>query len=284
MSPTSSAALGRRRRRIAVKAARYVLLTVGLLWILLPFVWLVSTAFKNQADAFALPPKIIFRPTLESFRQLFAGQFAHAIQNSFILTSVSTAIALLLGVPAGYGLAVGHSRMTRFAGYSLLAAYVMPGIVYVIPMFIIFLRLGLVNTYWGIVLAYETFLLPLTAWLMRSYFLDIPRDLEAAALIDGCTRFQAFRKIIVPTAVPGITTVGLLAAIAAWGEYFATLIIGGSDTYNANVAITGLMSGYSNSFGQLAAGALFITVPILLVTIVAQRGLLRGLTAGAVKG
>jgi multiple sugar transport system permease protein len=273
-----------RRRRHFFRALRYAILTLGLVWVFLPFLWLLSTAFKNQADAFALPPKLVFQPTLEAFRQLFSGPFAHATMNSVILTVTATGIALLLGVPAGYGLAIAKSRLTVGSGYLLLAAYVMPGIVYVIPMFIIFLNVGLVNTYVGIVLAYETFLLPLTAWLMRSYFLDVPPDLEAAALIDGCTRFQAFRKVILPTALPGITTVGLLAAIAAWGEYFATLIIGGSDTYNANVALAGLVSGYSSSFGQLTAGALFITVPILVVTLVAQRGLLRGLTAGAVKG
>jgi len=159
-----------------------------------------------------------------------------------------------------------------------------PAVVYIVPMFVIFVRLGLINTYLGLVLGYQTGLLPFTVWLMRAYFADLPTELEEAARIDGCTRARAFLEVVLPVSLPGVTTVALLVAIAAWSEFFGAFILGGSDTFTAPIGVYGFLSDYSSDYGALAASTLFVVVPVLLATIVAQRGLLKGLTAAAVKG
>jgi multiple sugar transport system permease protein len=220
---------------------------------------------------------------LSNFAVLWSDRFLKYEVNSIIMTVLATGIALLLGVPAGYALSLRKNRGARLLGTWMLATYIIPGIVFIVPMFLMFTQLRLTNTYLGVVLGYETGLLPFTAWMMSSYFADIPVELEDAARVDGCSRFQAFIKVILPVSITGVSTVAILVAIGAWGEYFGTLILGGPDTYTATVGINTLLSSYSSDFGSLAAAVLFVVVPILLATVVAQRGLLRGLTAAAVK-
>jgi multiple sugar transport system permease protein len=270
-------------RRYFGDAAAIVVLLAGLGFVFLPFVWLLSTAFKNQVDAFALPPLVVFQPTLDNFSILFTGTFVRYEINSVVLTVLATCVALLLGVPAGWALSLG-GRGAEFMGVWLLATYIVPGIVFIVPMFLLFSQLGLTNTYLGVVLGYETGLLPFTVWMMRSYFADLPIELEDAARLDGASRLQALVHVILPISVTGISTVTILVAIGAWGEYFGTLILGGSNTFTATVGIYSLVNSVSNDFGHLAAAVLFIVVPILLATVLAQRGLLRGLTGAAVKG
>jgi len=178
----------------------------------------------------------------------------------------------------------GQFRSQRLVTGWFLLSYVTPAVVFILPLFVIFLHLGLINTYLGLVLAYETGLLPFTAWLMRSYIADIPIELDEAARIDGCTRFQTFRKVILPIARSGISTVAILAAIGAWGEFFVALILSGSDTLTAPVAVYSYVGIESQDWSTMSAAGLVVVVPILLATIVAQRGLLRGLSAAAVKG
>jgi multiple sugar transport system permease protein len=278
------------RRSVVHKSRRFLgdgiailILTAGLGFVFLPFLWLVSTAFKNQVDAFALPPKIVFEPTLSNFSILFTGTFVRYEINSIVITVLATCIALMLGIPAGWALSLG-GRGAEFMGLWLLATYIVPGIVFIVPMFLLFSQLGLTNTYLGVVLGYETGLLPFTVWMMRSYFADLPIELEDAARVDGASRFQALVRVILPISFTGISTVAILVAIGAWGEYFGTLILGGSNTFTATVGINSLVTSVSNDFGHLAAAVLFVVVPILLATVLAQKGLLRGLTGAAVKG
>jgi ABC-type glycerol-3-phosphate transport system permease component len=284
-----SRSLDRRRRvrrslrRSAGDGLAIVILTVGLGFVFLPFLWLVSTAFKDQVDAFALPPKVFFAPTLANFSILFTGTFVRYEINSIVITLLATCVALGLGIPAGWALSLG-GRAAEFMGAWLLATYIIPGVVFIVPMFLLFSQLGLTNTYLGIVLGYETGLLPFTVWMMRSYFADLPVELEDAARVDGASRFQALLRVILPISVTGISTVTILVAIGAWSEYFGTLILGGSSTFTATVGIYTLINSVSNDFGHLAAAVLFIVVPILVATVLAQRGLLRGLTGAAVKG
>jgi multiple sugar transport system permease protein len=271
-----------RRRLGGVVAA--LLLLAGLLFILVPYFWLFTTAFKQPIDAFAIPPVFPFQPTLDNFGTLFGGPFLSYIGNSVIVTVLTTALALLLGTPAGYALARSHSRSSGAMGQWLLVSYAMPPLVFVIPLFLVFFRIGLINTYPGLVLGYETGILPFTVWMMRSYFLDVPVELEDAARIDGCSRLQAFVRVILPVSRAGLVTVGLLVAIAAWNEYFGALILSGPDTMTAPLAIYGYIGTTSSNWSAMAAGGVIVIVPILFMTLAAQRGLLRGLTAGAVTG
>ncbi len=165
----------------------------------------------------------------------------------------------------------------------LVASYITPAVVFIIPMYIIFSRLGLLNNYVGLVLAYETGLLPFTIWMMRSYFSDIPRELDEAAWVDGCSKLRAFLTVIMPVAWPGVSTVAILVALASWGEYFGALILSGPSTMTAPVAIFSFVGILTANWSAMAAGGVLVVLPMFVATMFVQRGLIRGLTVGAVK-
>jgi multiple sugar transport system permease protein len=277
----------RARRRFLQRHASLVvtlvLLLLGAIFVLLPLYWLLSTAFKNGNDAFALPPRYVTKPTLSNFTQILGGQFAHYVLNSVIVAVGSTAVALLLGVPAGYAFARSPIRGAKVFNTWFVLAYVAPPVVFIIPLYIMYQHLHLLDTYQGLILAYETGLLPFTIWLMRVYFNEVPRELDEAAWIDGCSKMRALWKVVLPTVWPGLTTVGLLVFLASWGEYFGALILTGPHTETAPVAVEGYIGTTFANWSELAAAGVVLVVPALLATIVVQRGFVRGLTFGAVK-
>lgn len=270
-------------RRRGGALVTYLLLVLGALFVLLPLYWLLSTAFKPAQDAFALPPKYLTTPTLSAFRQILSGQFSGNLVNSVIVAVGSTAVALALGVPAGYAFARTQFRGARIFNTWFILAYIAPPVVFIIPLYIMYEHLHLLNTYQGLILAYETGLLPFTIWLMRVYFTDIPRELDEAAWIDGCSKLRALWTVVLPTVWPGVTTVGLLVGLASWGEYFGALILTGQNTETAPVALQGYFGTTFANWNDLAAAGVIVVVPALLATVLVQRGFVRGLTFGAVK-
>jgi multiple sugar transport system permease protein len=269
-------------RRIGV--FRVVLLGAGLVLVAIPFVWILLTAFKLPVDAASVPPEIFSPITSSNFEQVFQGPYLQSVGNSVIITVGTTVATLLFGVPAGYALARGRFFGRRFLGGFLLFSRMVPPVIFIIPLFLFFHELGLIDSFVGLVLAYLSGLLPFTVWLCASYFSDIPIELEDAARVDGCSRAQAFIRVSLPLAIPGVLTVGLLIAIAAWSEYFIPLLLAGPYTTPATVGLVNFIGVDSINWGAMAAAALVLAVPVFFVTLLAQRGLLRGLTAGAVKG
>ncbi len=270
-------------QRASGRVVTYVLLIIGAVFVLLPLFWLLSTAFKTPAAAFALPPKWISRPTTSNFTTLLTGQFGHSVLNSLIVAAASTAVALLLGIPAGYSFARAPVRGARIINSWFILAYVAPPAVFIIPLYIIYQHLSLLDTYWGLVLAYETGLLPFTVWLMRVYFAEVPRELDEAAWIDGCSKMRALWRVVLPTVWPGVSTVGLLVGLASWGEYFGAAILTGPRTQTAPVAVYSFVGTLTTNWSELAAAGLIVVVPALIATIAVQRGFVSGLTFGAVK-
>ncbi len=187
-------------------------------------------------------------------------------------------------MPAGYAFARGRFRGRRFFTGWLLLSRMVPPVIFIIPLFLFFHRLRLIDTYQGLTLAYMTGLLPFTVWMCASYFQDIPIELEEAARIDGASRTRTFLDVVLPLARPGVLTVGLLIAIAAWSEYFIPLILAGINTTPATVGLVNFIGIDTLNWGAMAAGALALVIPTFVVTLLAQRGMLRGLSAGAVKG
>ena len=276
----SKAVLTRRQRQGLGNVAVIAGLLVGLCFILLPIFWLVETAFQKPVDAFVIPPHFFFAPTLVNFQHLVHSQFAGALGHSVILMVLSTAVALVLGVPAGYAMARSRFRGSRAMSAWLIIAYITPALVYIVPLYVIYQKLGLTGSYVSLLLYYETFQLPFTIFMMRGYFSDIPRDYDESAWIDGCTKWLAFRKVILPMVLPGVATVAILDAITSWGEYFGALIFSGPSTETAPVAIYQYVGLQVSDWSTMAAAALFVVVPIMVLTAVAQRGLMRGLTSG----
>jgi multiple sugar transport system permease protein len=274
----------RHRRRKGILALRILLLLIGLVLIGIPFLWIVLTAFKDPVAADASPPMFISPLTLSNFDALFQDGYAKSLLNSVIITTLATGFTLIFGIPAGYAFARGKFRGRGFFGAFLLFSRMVPPVIYIIPLFLFFHLLNLIGSYVGLTLAYLTGLLPFTVWMSASYFQGVPVELEDAARVDGCSRLRSFFKISLPLALPGIVSVGLLIGIAAWGEYFIPLILGGFSTDPATVGIVDFVGIDGSSWGPMAAGALCLIVPVFLATLVAQRSLIDGLTSGALKG
>jgi multiple sugar transport system permease protein len=274
----------RRHRRRGILALRILLLLIGLVLIGIPFLWIVLTAFKEPVAADASPPMFISPLTLSNFDALFQDGYAKSLLNSVIITTLATGFTLIFGIPAGYAFARGKFRGRGFFGAFLLFSRMVPPVIYIIPLFLFFHLLNLIGSFTGLTLAYLTGLLPFTVWMSASYFQGVPVELEDAARVDGCSRLRSFFKISLPLALPGIVSVGLLIGIAAWGEYFIPLILGGFSTDPATVGIVDFVGIDGSSWGPMAAGALCLIVPVFLATLVAQRSLIDGLTSGALKG
>jgi multiple sugar transport system permease protein len=273
-----------RRRRQGILALRILLLLIGLVMIGIPFLWIVLTAFKNPIAADASPPEFFSPLTFANFRALFQDGYAGSLLHSVIITALATGTTLILGIPAGYAFARGKFRGRGFFGGFLLFSRMVPPVIYIVPLFLFFHLLNLIGSYTGLTLAYMTGLLPFTVWMSASYFQGVPVELEEAARVDGCNRFYAFVRIVLPLALPGVVSVGLLIGIAAWSEYFIPLVLGSFNTEPATVGIVDFIGVDGSSWGPMAAGALCLIVPIFLATLLAQRSLLEGLTSGALKG
>jgi multiple sugar transport system permease protein len=284
MATTATFAITRQRRAMLSRVFTYGGLVIGLLFVLLPVFWLLETAFQQPRNAFTIPPHFLFAPTLSNFRTLLDSQFGGSLVHSLILMACSTAVALLLGVPAGYALSRSKFRGSRVITGWLIGAYITPALIYIVPLYVIYQRLGLIGSYPSLILYYETFQMPFTIFMTRGYFTDIPRSFDESAWIDGCSRWTAFRKVILPLALPGIVTVAILDAIGSWGEYFGALIFSGPSTETAPVAIYQYVGLDVSNWSVLAAAALFVVVPIMVLTALAQRGLVRGIPAGGLKG
>ncbi len=272
----------RHARRVSIISI--TILLVGMIVAIVPYLWIILTSVKRQVDATAIPPKIISPLSFKSWEQLLDGPFLGSLGNSVIITVATTVATLVIGVPAGYAFARGRFPGRRFLGGWLLFSRMVPPVIFIIPLFLFFNQLRLTNSYLGLVLAYMSGLLPFTVWMCASYFEDIPMEIEEAARVDGASRARAFVTVVLPLAVPGVLTVGVLIAIAAWSEYFIPFILGGGATTPATVGLVNFVGSAVIDWGQMAAASLTLVVPVAVLTLFAQRGMLRGLSAGAVKG
>jgi multiple sugar transport system permease protein len=201
--------------------------------------------------------------------------------NSIIVSFTATGLALLLGVPAGFGIA--KSKATRVAALIMIAR-VTPGLSYLIPLFLLFQWLGLTGTLSPIIITHLVITVPIVVWIMIGFFEGLPAELEEAALVDGATIWQAFRYIAMPLARPGITVAMILAFIFSWNNFIFGVVLAGRETRTLPVAVYNVLTFEQVSWGPLAAAALMVTAPVLLLTLVVQKEIVAGLTAGGVKG
>ncbi len=250
---------------------------------LLVFLWMLSLSLKNEIDNIAYPPIFIPNPpTLNNFVQVFRDSpFLLYTWNSIIVTGSATVLALLVGVPAGYGIA--KARAWR-VGVLVLLSRLTPGLSFLIPLFILFKALGLTGTLWPQIITHLVITVPIVAWIMIGFFETIPHELEEAALIDGCTLWQAFRRVALPLARPGIVVSTILSVIFSWNNFIFGVVLAGRETRTLPVAVYNVLSFEQLSWGPLAAAALIVTLPVLILTIFVQREIVTGLAAGGVKG
>jgi multiple sugar transport system permease protein len=251
---------------------------------LAPILWLVSTAFKTRTDAFAIPPIWFFRPTLANFEEVIRRtDFLSQYRNSIVVAAATTVITLLLGVPAAYALSRFRFRGQRPLAFWILTTRLLPVIGMLFPLYVIFNRLRLLDTYQGLILLHVTFALVVVIWMMRGYFMQVPIELEEAALVDGATRLRALIRIVVPLAAPGMAAVSVFTFIISWNEFLFALIFTRSQVQTAPVALLGFMSFEGINWGPLAAAGLMILAPVFLFSLFVLKYLVAGLSMGAVK-
>lgn len=271
-------------RKVLVRHGLNLLTWLLVLATLLPLVWLLSTALKSKLDAFAMPPVWLFEPTLDNFQAVLArGNFVRSYVNSIIVALGTTAFSLVFGVSSAYALARSKTRLSTFMGMWILLARMAPPMGFVLPLFLIFRQFGLLNTHIALVIVYMTITLPFVTWLMVGFFKRFPVEIEEAARIDGASRLQTLIQIVLPSSLPGISACAIFAFIMSWNEFFYSLIISGRQTRTAPVEIQGFVSFTGINWGELAAAGILVIVPVLVFALFTQKGLIRGLTAGAVK-
>jgi multiple sugar transport system permease protein len=246
------------------------------------FVWMLSLSLKYEIDNAASPPVLI--PGEIAWQNyadvLSSNRFPLYFLNSIIVTGSATLIGLLVGVPAGFGLARLKARKTAMV---VLIARMTPGLSYLIPLFLLFQWLGLMGTLWPQIIIHLVVTVPIIIWIMIGYFETTPVELEEAAVIDGATRWQMFFHVALPIARPGIIVSLILAVIFSWNNFVFGIVLAGRETRTLPVAVYNMISFEQVSWGPLAAAALVVTLPVLLLTVFAQRQIVAGLTAGAVK-
>jgi ABC-type glycerol-3-phosphate transport system permease component len=266
---------------------RYVLVYGVAFLILLPFVWVLLSAFKAESELMRYPPTIMpERWTVENFIQFFdATSFHVAMFNSGLIAAATTLLAMAVATPAAYVLARFHSRLFEGIARLFIYTYMIPAILLVLPMYKIFFSLGLGNNLWALTPIYTALVLPLMLWTLRSFFAGVPVELEDAAMIDGATRFQAFWKVVLPQAVPGMIATGIVAINIGWSEYlFAATLLTSPDNMTISPRLASFMGRGLYNWGWLMAGALAVTGPLIVVAALMQRHLIAGWGAGSLKG
>jgi multiple sugar transport system permease protein len=265
----------------------WVAVVAIVLFCLTPFYWLINISLKAGPDlssSSVVPP----HPTLANYKSIFQNDdFIHALGNSAIVSLTTTVLALLVGSFCAYALA-----RLRFKGKFALLALILsittfPPIAIAAPIFKLWSDIGLFNTIPGLIIPYLTFALPLAIYILVSFFREIPKDLEEAALVDGATRFQAFRKVVIPLAAPGLATAGILTFIFAWNEFLLAVTLTSTPaarTVPAAIAFFTGSSEHEEPLGTIAAASVVISVPLILLVLFFQKRIVAGLTAGAVKG
>ncbi len=271
-------------------------LVLIMLWTLFPLYWIFLMSIKTPVDVIAYPPKFVFDPTLENYSVVLFGKawlgkyetvktdFPRYFLNSIVVCSGAVALSMLVGVPAAYSLARFDFRGKENFAFTLLSFRFAPGLIVIIPLYIIFRKLGFYGTYHGMIIAYQVITLPFAVWLMRGFFEDIPQELEQAARIDGYTWWGVFRKVDIPLVAPGIAATAILSFIFAWNDFLFGHVLSSDVTRPVTPSLMGFISYEQVLWGQMAAAAIITLLPSVVLAFFIQRYLVRGLTFGAVKG
>jgi multiple sugar transport system permease protein len=269
-------------RRIALWAVAGMLLAV---WAF-PVIWGLLTSFKTERDVLAYPPVWFFKPTLDNYREVLFGttSIVPNLWSSIVVATASTLLTMLIAVPAAYALARLHFPGRKGSGFYVLATQMLPPVGLIIPYYLVLQKIGALDTYSGLTAIYLTFSLPFAIWLMVSYFEDVPYEMEEAALLDRAGRLRTLWYVILPQVRGGIAVTTVFVFLNAWNEFLFAVVLGGNRVRPVTVAMFNFISVEQTQWARLAAGAMLAMAPVILIGLVAQRHIVKGLTVGAVKG
>lgn len=268
-----------------LKTAKSFLFYVGVVILCAPpvfvFVWMVMTGLKTGVQNIAYPPEFIFSPTLENFRAVFEQyNFFKYLMNSLIVASLATLVSLLLGLPAAYSIA--KYRQDKI-GIVILVARMTPFVSYLLPWYIIFRYLNLIDTFTALTITHLIITLPMVIWLMVSFFESVPAELEDSAMIDGCSRLQSFLLIVLPLVRNGIATSAIISFIFSWNQFLFSLILSGPKTKTVPVAVYNFISYGKIDWAGIGAAATLIVLPVSVFAFFVRKSIVQGLTMGALK-
>ena len=278
----------RRNRRLAKRIGLmivYALVFLAVFLSIAPILYLILTSFKEPELTFAIPPVWIFKPTLQNYREVLSStDFGKYFFNSLFVALTTTFVALSLGTLAAYGFSRFRFRGNFWLRMGTLVPQMLPPIAIIVPLYVLFNRLDWIDTPQALITSYLTFTIPLATWMMIGFFDDVSLELEEAAMIDGCSRFEALIRVSLPLAVPGMAATAILVFLYCWNEFLYAVILTGREARTLPVIITSFMTNKSVLWGRIAASGSLVLIPVLIFALVAQRYLIRGLAKGAVKG
>jgi multiple sugar transport system permease protein len=278
--------VGSRRGKLLFAGGVYAALIALTCSFLFPLLWIIGLSLKTRLQVFAKPPLFVWWPTFENYLAVFGrADFLQAFVNSLLVASGAVSLSLLVGVPAAYAIARFPFSGRNFLFFGLLAMRMLPPIAVLIPMYVLFSKIGLSTTRASVILAYTTFSLPLVVWIMRGFFEDLPRELEESAWVDGASRYQTFFHVVLPLIRPGLVAASILCLQLAWNDFLFSAVL----TNNATRTLPVLMAAFSGGdtgvdWGGMTASGVLVILPVIIFSFFAQRHLVAGLSSGAVKG
>ncbi len=278
--------VGSKRGKLIFAGSVYATLIALTIVFLFPLVWILGLSLKTRLQVFATPPLFIWWPTLENYAGVAErADFVRALVNSLVVSAGAVTLSLCVGVPAAYAFARFPFRGRSFLFFALLAMRMLPPIAVLVPMYVLFSKLGLTTTRFSVILAYTTFSLPLVVWIMRGFFEDLPRELEESAWVDGASRQAAFVHVVLPLIRPGLVAASILCLQLAWNDFLFAAVL----TNNASRTLPVLMAAFTGGdsgtdWGGMTASGVLVILPVIIFSFAAQRHLVAGLSSGAVKG
>ena len=277
-----------RRKRKVGNGIEILLLAIFAIVMLFPVLWMLETALKETKDIYSVPAKVItgWSPTLDHVKDVFSSNSPvfKGFKNSIIVATASTVVATVLGVPAAWAYSRFQIKAKKDQLFFILSTRFMPPVVVVIPVFLMFRDLNLLDTRQGLILVYAAFNLPFTIWMMKGFIDEVPAEYEEAAMLDGFSRFEAFWRVTMPLLIPGIAATAVFALIFSWNEFvFSIFLITDPDTRTAPAAIAGLIGGTTIDWGLVAASAMVFAIPVLVFAFLVRKHLVAGVTLGAVR-
>ncbi|MFZ8765286.1 carbohydrate ABC transporter permease [Enterococcus diestrammenae] len=277
-----------KREIVTTRIATYLVLILCSIFSFFPFLWMISTALKPDTEIYSTTPSFFSSNfSLTNFVEVLEeSDFLTFFKNSFLVSGITTVIGLVIAVLAGYSLSrFGRYRVVRLSGMSLTLSQMVPGVLLLIPIYMIFKTFGLINSYLALILAYSTFVIPLSTFMMKGFFDTVPLSLEESAELDGASRLRTLVQIILPVSIPSLVSTGLYTFVTAWNEYmFGYVLINDVAHRTLTPGITLFRGQFTTDWGNLMAASVLAVIPVTIIFVFFQRYLISGLMSGAVKG
>jgi sorbitol/mannitol transport system permease protein len=248
-----------------------------------PVLWMVITAFKRETDAYTDPPRLIFEPTLDQFKALFEADALPYFLNSLTASGISTLLVISLAVPAAYALSIRAVKKTQDVLFFFISTKMLPVVAVIVPIYVLTGRIGMLDNIWTLIVLYTAMNLPIAVWMMRSFLMEVPREVLEASQMDGATLRQTMTQVLLPMVAPGLAATALICLIFSWNEFFFSVNLTASTAATVPLFLVGFMTSEGLFWAQMAAAATLASLPVVLAGWAAQKQLVRGLSMGAIK-